>query len=81
MKIFLFGSDTKSFHQHLAAMKTFRQSHVGFKPGGGLLKNGTAPCDACLSRQEKPAIHLTNQKGNATLVTIWQIEAAPGSQN
>jgi hypothetical protein len=62
-------------------MRTFRQSHVNFPPGGWLLKDGTSPCDGRPSLPEKLIIHLAGPSVNAVLVPLWQIEVPPGGQN
>jgi hypothetical protein len=77
----LVWNDARSFQRHLEAMRAFRLSHSLNTPHHRLVKDMPNPYHLDLTRGEKLITCLTDSRGRAVIVPIWEITAPAGSQN
>ena len=77
----LVWNDAQSFHRHLEAMKTFRQSHGANAGGNKLIKDMPTLFELDLPRRDKVITCFTDSRGKLILVPIWKITISPSLQN
>ena len=82
IEIVLVWNDTDAFQRHVAAMKSFRQSHRHIPPGAPKPpKDPPHPDKINLPDSWEGAKCFITTRAKPTLVPIWEMELPRGIQN
>jgi hypothetical protein len=82
IEIILVWNDIRDFQQHVAAMKSFRQSHRDNPPDlPELPKDAPRPDKIHLADSWEGAKRFIATQAQPTLVPIWEMELPRGVQN
>jgi hypothetical protein len=74
-------NNTKSFKQHLAEMKSFRQTHTSPKEMARMFKNMPVMYKVNPLPEQDFYDSLTNDQEKLRSIPIWDITLAEGAQN
>ena len=82
IEIILVWDDAEAFQRHVAAMKSFRQSHPENPPSKPkLVRNTPPPGNPRQADSRSGAKRFTRTRAKPTLVPIWEMELPRGIQN